>query len=177
MNSILPNLKKKLIDNCIYTYDKKFKTKKCNINNCKICNFIYETSFISLGKIYLPLKSNCNCKSESVVYIIISNKCDNYYIGETGASAKKSILQHLYDIDKFTPFGLNRAFVKYKETFVSNKSRIKRLRKLNSYKICPFKPLRKISEVAEHFNLKGHTFLNKKILSQKKLQKKVRDLM
>ena len=62
-NSILPNFKKILIDNCIYTYD-----KKCNINNFKICNFIYETSFINLGKIYLPHKSNCNCKSESVVY-------------------------------------------------------------------------------------------------------------
>ncbi len=155
-NSILPNFKKILIDNCKYTYNKKFFTKKCNVNNCKICNFIYESSFNNLDKICFPLKSNCNCKSECVVYIIMCKKCDHFYIGETGASAEKRLSQHIYDIDKFSPFGLNKRSTQFRNTLVLNNSRVKRLQKTNVFKVCPLKPLRKISEVAEHFNLKGH---------------------
>ena len=48
------------------------------------------------------MKCNGDCLSSSIVYIIICNKCKNYYIGESGKTVKERISQHLNDIKRFT---------------------------------------------------------------------------
>ena len=102
-NSILPNLKMLLIDNLNSKVNRIYSTKKCN--KCFICNFVLETSFLNLNNTFiLPLKSNCNCESKKVVYIIKCLKCNIFYIGESEGSAKNRIKQHIYSIKRFIPY-------------------------------------------------------------------------
>ncbi len=120
-NSILENLKAILIDK-IKSYSLEHnKTKKCKNENCGICKYILEVSFLNINYNYsIPIMSNCNCENDNLVYIIKCMKCKYFYIGETGKSAKVRIGQHLNNIKNFQPY------IKVK------------------------------SEIAEHFNLKGH---------------------
>jgi hypothetical protein len=65
--------------------------------------------------------------------------------------------QHLYDISNFVPYGLgNCKIVKINNNHVSLNKRTKRLMKTKNFNIVIFRKEKKISEVAEHFNLKGH---------------------
>ena len=65
--------------------------------------------------------------------------------------------QHLYDISNFVPYGLgNCKIVKINNNHVSLNKRPKRLLKTKNFNIVIFRKEKKISEVAEHFNLKGH---------------------
>ena len=65
--------------------------------------------------------------------------------------------QHLYDISNFVPYGLgNCKIVKINNNYVSLNKRPKRLLKTKNFNIVIFRKEKKISEVAEHFNLRGH---------------------
>jgi hypothetical protein len=102
-NSIMPNLKLLLIDNLKFNLNRLYFTKKCN--NCYICNFIYNVSFIKLNyNFYIPLKINCNCKSKKIVYIIKCLKCNIFYIGESEDMVKNRIKQHINSIKRFIPY-------------------------------------------------------------------------
>jgi hypothetical protein len=154
-NSILPNFKKLFIDNFHFNFNQNFFTRNCNSSKCIICKFILKDSYLKLKNFILPLKCNSNCKSLGIVYVIKCLKCEVLYIGESEFSASKRISQHLYDIKSFIPYGLHN----YKILKIQPKSgnhRPKRLLKSNNFNMCIFKPFKKISEVAEHFNLKGH---------------------
>ena len=121
-----------------------------------MCNYVNNTSFLKLGHFKLPLKANSNCKSKGIVYIITCKKCEIYYIGETGFSACERISQHLYDIRRFLPYGIQSSIISKVVHNFSKNNRPKRLLRVNNYNSCIFKPYRKITEVSEHFNLKDH---------------------
>ena len=153
-NSIMPSYKKLLIDN--FNYNKTSFTRKCLTNKCKVCDYVNKTSFLKLGKFKLPLKADTNCKSKGIIYIITCKKCDVYYIGETGFSACERISQHLYDIRRFLPYGIQSSIITKVISNFSKNHRPKRLLKEKNFNICIFKPYRKITEISEHFNLKDH---------------------
>ena len=155
-NSIMPNFKMLLIDNFNFKYNKNSFTRKCLTDKCKVCNYVTKTSFLKLGNFKLPLKVDSNCKSKGIIYIITCKKCDVYYIGESGFSASERISQHLYDIRRFLPYGTQSSIISKVVSNFSKNHRPKRLIKEKNFNICIFKPLRKITEVSEHFNLKGH---------------------
>ena len=101
---IKPNLSNMVIHGMSYKLDFSYKnTSKC-LQNCKICPFIYELPYIYCKKFPLPLLSNANCKSQSLVYIIVCLKCNFCYIGETSKALKTRISQHLYNIKRFIPY-------------------------------------------------------------------------
>ena len=105
-NNIDSNLNSLLVHNFIFSTSSSFKTYKCK--DCRICNFIYNFSFIKLNdKYYINLLSNGSCLSSNLVYIILCLKCKIFYIGETKNSLKERITQHLDDIAKFIPFHIN----------------------------------------------------------------------
>ncbi len=159
-NSILPNLKKLLIDNCYFKYNKDYFTRKCSRLNCKVCNFIYKVSYLKIGNFMLPLKCNSNCNSLGIIYIIKCLKCNVFYVGESEFSSHIRIAQHLNDIDSFVPFGIqNFEITKIVKSNV-NYHRPKRLQKRRSFHMCIFKPRKRVTEVSEHFNLKGHDKIN-----------------
>jgi hypothetical protein len=155
-NSIMPNFKMLLIDNFNFKYNKNSFTRKCLTEKCKVCNYVTKISFLKLGNFKLPLKVDSNCKSKGIIYIIICKKCDVYYIGESGFSASERISQHLYDIRRFLPYGTQSSIISKVVSNFSKNHRPKRLTREKNFNICIFKPYRKITEVSEHFNLKGH---------------------
>lgn len=156
-NSILPNLKKILIENFYFDYNNLFFTKNCKTPNCSICKYTLKCNYLNIGKFKLPLKCKSDCKSCGIVYIIKCTKCNIFYIGESEFSAIKRMSQHLYDISNFVPYGLgNCKIVKINNNHVSLNKRPKRLMKTKNFNIVIFRKEKKISEVAEHFNLKGH---------------------
>jgi hypothetical protein len=154
-NSILPNFKKLIIDNNGCIFNRLISTSKCLFPNCKVCKYVNKFSHIKLGKFNFPLKSKCNCNSTGIVYVIVCKKCDVFYIGETEFSANKRISQHLYDIERFAPYGTTGYAIKKVISYPNNSQRPKRLVKNKTFNICVFKHI-KITEVSEHFNLKGH---------------------
>lgn len=91
------NPSKSFIKNNCFTF-------KCNLVNCKICNYINVSSFLDLNGLILPFVSNGNCQSTNLVYIISCIRCKVYYIGETSKSLNQRISQHLYAIKKFRPY-------------------------------------------------------------------------
>lgn len=78
-------------------------TRSC-LNNCKICSFIYGSSYIKVNNSVLPMLSNANCDSCNVVYIIMCTKCTVFYVGETSKSLRIRISQHLNGIKRFVPY-------------------------------------------------------------------------
>jgi hypothetical protein len=124
INNIDVNLNSLLVHNFIFSASSSFKTSKCM--ECRICNFIYNFSFLKLkNNLYLNLLSNGTCNSLNLIYFILCNKCKIFYIGETKNQLKERIIQHLDDIINFIPSRVNHK-----------------------------------KEVARHFNLKGHNYLN-----------------
>ena len=85
-----PSLKKLLTKAC-YSNNENFNVTKCGDSRCKCCpllktsnNHIFKTTqdkFI--------LKSNFDCNSSNLVYVVICSNCKEEYIGETGENAQK----------------------------------------------------------------------------------------
>jgi hypothetical protein len=91
LNNILLNNQKPI------TIHRKF-CRKCHETNCPICPFLTETHQIHFRKFILPIRSNSNCTSLGIIYIIKCTKCDIYYVGQTEKNARMRIRQHLYSI-------------------------------------------------------------------------------
>jgi hypothetical protein len=92
----------------LYNFDdKKFYNNKCLHDNCNICNFMINSykldiySKYKIEKIIFPCLSNSDCNSIGVVYIICCNKCNVYYIGESGRNASTRIKEHMRNINNF----------------------------------------------------------------------------
>ena len=122
----------------IYNFNnKKCYNKKCYLNNCLTCNYInqsYKLDVISkykIEKIIIPCLGDANCMSAGVVYIIFCNKCNVYYIGETGRTVSARLSEHIKNIKNFK-----------KDINLS----------LSNYN--------KVSEVAIHFNKDNHSLIN-----------------
>jgi hypothetical protein len=111
-NTIMPNFKKILIDNFNFKkFNASFFTKRCNLNDCRVCHLILNISYLYLNKFIIPMANHCTCISKQVVYIIKCIKCNCFYIGETEGIASKRISQHINSILKFD----------YKEAFIFSK--------------------------------------------------------
>ena len=136
INTINNNLGSICIDNFKLNISKKFKYNKCINIDCKVCKFSLNKYFIHIRNIYnekaffLPIRSNSNCESIGIIYIIICNKCNVFYIGESERSVNKRMSEHINNI---VTFGKNLA-----------KSIIN---------------FDKKSEIAIHFNSTGHNYL------------------
>ena len=108
----------------------KFSCSNCNNFGCETCKFIpKKTDSLQINNFIFPILSNCNCQSVGLIYVIACNLCNVFFIGESGRTADKRFKEHIYNIKKF----------QYNLTYsISN--------------------LDKLSEVAVHFNKKGHNF-------------------
>ena len=109
----------------------RFQNKKCNSIGCSSCPFILEDSHIKINDLVFPFLKGCDCNSRGVVYLICCKKCNEYYIGETERSANTRFSEHIYAINSFK-YNISRS--------ISN--------------------LDTKSEVAVHFNRRGHSLIN-----------------
>ena len=75
-----------------------FKTTKCR-KNCFCCDYIIEAEFFKFKKWHQPfvLKSNFNCETPNLIYVIICSNCNKEYIGQTGGRLKERLYrQHIW---------------------------------------------------------------------------------
>lgn len=74
-----------------------YYNKHCKNRRCTACNYIINNSeFCSTitNKTY-QLKSNFDCKSTNVIYLITCNYCNLQYVGQTGRTLTDRINNHL----------------------------------------------------------------------------------
>jgi hypothetical protein len=135
INRINCNLNNAVVHNFVLKKFTSYKTKKCNMKNCKICKFIYASSYIKIDKfsnLKIKLMNNATCTTSNLIYIIICKKCKLFYIGETGLTLNARITQHLNHIINFKPY------LKYNDKEVGKHFR-RISHKLSDFKVCVFK--------------------------------------
>ena len=73
-----PNILRFLNSRSIYS------TKKCHKPTCKIChNMLERETCITINNIKINFNANMNCCSENVIYVILCNICDIFYVGHS----------------------------------------------------------------------------------------------
>lgn len=132
INRISNNVNSLLVHNMKLLTVRGFSTTSCG--SCNICNLIYNKSFIHIKDLNLKinLKSNGSCSSKNIIYIIVCDICNLFYIGETAKSLKERISQHIYHIRKFIPF------VKFHEKEVGKHFNLNG-HSISNFKVCIFK--------------------------------------
>ena len=86
------NLKRLLFSSNFSTNKPNFKTTKCE-KNCFCCDDIIETELFKFKNSHQPffLKSNFNCETPKLIYVIICNDCNKEYIGQTRGHIKERL--------------------------------------------------------------------------------------
>jgi len=106
-----PNLKNLLVRSKLQT-DYKGKFSKCLTRRCVTCKYAAETD--TFGGVHrsdkYPIKYDLDCRSSNVIYMIICNKCNLQYIGETGRTLGLRFRDHLYAIRHNTPTPIGSHF-------------------------------------------------------------------
>ena len=69
-----------------------FKTAKCR-KSCFCCDYIIEAELFNFKNWQQPfiLKSNFNCETSNLMYVIIYCGCNKEYIGHTGGQIKEKL--------------------------------------------------------------------------------------
>ena len=80
----LPNLKRMLTKSDFNESKTPAKVTRCNEPRCGLCEHIVEGSSITLGNKTFHVKENMDCTVQNVLYVLICNGCQEFYIGQTG---------------------------------------------------------------------------------------------
>ena len=86
------NLKKLLCSSNFSSNKPTFKTTKCG-KSCFCCDYIIEAElfkFKNWQQLFI-LKSNFNCETLNLIYVIICSGCKKEYIGQTGGQLKERL--------------------------------------------------------------------------------------
>ena len=86
------NLKRLLCSSNFSTNKPTFKTTKCG-KSCFCCDYIIEAELFKFKNWHQPfvLKSNFNCETPNVIYVIICSGCNKEYIGQTGGQLQEGL--------------------------------------------------------------------------------------
>jgi len=129
------NINNAFVHNQKISIIKKYRTKKCLEKNCKACKYIYTHYYFKLDKhndVKIKLMNNTSCNTKNLIYVIICNRCNLFYVGETAKSLKERTSQHINHILNFVPYR------KYENKEVARHFRSKG-HKINDFKIFGFK--------------------------------------
>jgi len=89
----------------------KYRTKKCKHPLCGCCDLILESNHFSSTKNNkkYPIKTNMNCNSSNLIYLITCKICHLQYVGETKRKLKDRLNDHLSNIktNKITTISLH----------------------------------------------------------------------
>ena len=73
---------------------------KCGESRCKTCSLIIEAKQnFTLSTFTIALNANMNCKTSNVIYIMICNNCNAYYVGETKMQLRLRVNLHRQHIN------------------------------------------------------------------------------
>jgi len=130
INRMRFNLAALFVHNLKAVKPKKYFFKNCNSDNCFLCNFSLNnhSPYISFdNSLKFPILSHSCCSSIGCIYVIKCTLCNCYYIGETSRKISTRMKEHLYNISKL------------KRDIVTS-----------------LKCINLQTEVAQHFNHRGH---------------------
>ena len=90
------NLKRLLCSSKFSASKPTFKTTKCR-KSCFCSDYIIEAELFKSKNWHQPfvLKSNFNCKTPNLIYVIICSGCNKEYIGQTGGQLKERLTEYL----------------------------------------------------------------------------------
>lgn len=89
------NLKRLLICSKFESVVDKPKVSKCKTPRCGTCDILIECStFTFKNDFTFTVRTNMNCKSSNVIYSVICNNCNEFYIGQTGNELRKRMTVH-----------------------------------------------------------------------------------
>ena len=72
----------------------------CGGKRCKTCRFIPSTNYIEKNGVKIHVKSNLNCNSSNIIYVIHCSNCQKRYVGETGQTLRDRFNAHKQDIKR-----------------------------------------------------------------------------
>ena len=86
------NLKRLLCSSNFSSSQPTFKTTKCR-KSCICCDYIIESELFKFKNWHQPfiLKSNFECKTPNLIYVIICSGCNKEYIGQTEGQPKERL--------------------------------------------------------------------------------------
>ena len=130
INRMRLNLSALFVHNLKAEKPKRYFFNNCYLDKCVLCKFSLNNFFYYINFnefLKFPILSQSNCSSTGCIYVIKCTLCNHFYIGETSREIRSRIKEHLYNVSKM------------------KKDIHKSLKYINVQ-----------SEIAQHFNLKGH---------------------
>ena len=91
-----PSLKNILTKAKFEENDKTYTTSKCGNGRCKCCENIIETSSYHFSDINLEfqIRSDMNCNSRNLIYVLFCNGCNQRYVGQSGDELRSRCRVH-----------------------------------------------------------------------------------
>ena len=91
-----PSLKRILTKAKFQENNKVHKTAKCGDKRCKCCENIIETSSFLFSDINLEfqIKTDMNCNSKNLIYVLFCNGCNQRYVGQSGDELRSRCRVH-----------------------------------------------------------------------------------
>ena len=77
-----------------FSNDETYSVTKCNDKRCGTCDHITEGSSYNFNNRTFNIKSNMNCDTKNVIYVITCPVCQAFYIGETRTTLRTRVRVH-----------------------------------------------------------------------------------
>ena len=87
----------------------------CNGNRCNKCPYINRTSSINIYGKSFEIRSNLNCNSSNLIYVISCIKCNIHYIGQTQNPLRIRLSKHISDINTQKDTNISKHFNSHSE--------------------------------------------------------------
>ena len=87
-----PNLQRLLCKSNFHSTEVAYQTKHCG-KNCVCCPYLLTDSSYKFKRVNktFNLKTNFDCESKNLIYVVICETCKEEYIGETGCTVKQRL--------------------------------------------------------------------------------------
>ena len=87
--------------------------EKCGKSRCKTCQIIIEGQSYTFGNgKTFTVKHNMNCDTKNVIYALVCDNCNSFYIGQTSNELRKRMTLHRQQTlrDEFRVLKVNKHF-------------------------------------------------------------------
>ena len=77
----------RLLQNSVFSRNRAiWGVKSCNQKNCRACDYLQATDSFYFHRVgtHFKIRTTFNCESRNLIYVIVCQGCEKYYIGSTG---------------------------------------------------------------------------------------------
>ena len=94
----LPNLKSLLVKSEFQGNLIPPSVKKCKEPRCGLCSYLIEGNSLKLKNKTFHVKESMTCTVQNVLYVLVCNGCNEFYIGQTGDKLRNRKTVHLQQV-------------------------------------------------------------------------------